>query len=125
MTPVPRAHQAIVGLLNLRGQLVLGVDLRRRLNLAPRADDLSASNVVVRSEGAIVSLLVDEIGDVIEVDERRFEGAPQTLDERAKAFIRGVYKLDDRILLALDIDKTVSSAELNVMQTGPKQPPTT
>ena len=62
MTRVPLAPPAVRGLLNLRGQIVTGIDLRHRLDLPPRADDRLPVNVVLRGEDSPVSFLVDEIG---------------------------------------------------------------
>jgi len=74
MTPVPLAPQTVQGLINLRGQIVTGIDLRRRLELPEPEKDRASMNVVVRTWAGPVSLLVDEIGDVLEVDEDSFEG---------------------------------------------------
>ncbi|MFL6156645.1 MAG: chemotaxis protein CheW, partial [Marmoricola sp.] len=65
LTAVPSAPEAIQGLINLRGQIVTAVDLRCRLGLPQRPDDALPMNVIVRSRGEVVSLLVDDIGDVI------------------------------------------------------------
>ena len=73
MTKVPLAPAVVSGLINLRGQIVTAVDLRRRLELAPRPADMLPMNVVVRSEDGAVSLLVDEIGDVLDVDTATYE----------------------------------------------------
>src|SRR3954454_19474696 len=67
MTRVPLAPPTVRGLLNLRGQIVTGIDLRRRLDLPERAGDSRPINVVLRGEESPVSFLVDEIGEVIEV----------------------------------------------------------
>src|SRR5438046_2560899 len=67
VTPVPRAPAVIEGLINLRGQIVPAVDVRRRLGLAPRSADAQPMNMVVRTEEGAASLLVDEIGDVLDV----------------------------------------------------------
>src|SRR5271168_499959 len=79
MTKVPLAPAVVSGLINLRGQIVTAVDLRRRLELDPAPPEMQTMNVVVRSEDGPVSLLVDEIGDVVEVDEATFEPPPETL----------------------------------------------
>jgi len=105
MTKVPLAPAVVSGLINLRGQIVTAVDLRRRLELEPRPADLLAMNVVVRSEDGLVSLLVDEIGDVVEVDEDTFEPPPETLRGSVRTIILGVHKLNDRLLHVLDIEK--------------------
>src|SRR5258708_33952269 len=77
MTKVPLAPDVVSGLINLRGQIVTAVDLRRRLELEPRPPGMLAMNVVVRSEDAAVSLLVHEIGDGVEGHESSFQPPPQ------------------------------------------------
>jgi purine-binding chemotaxis protein CheW len=106
-TKVHLAPNAIGGLMNLRGQVVTSVDLRRRLSLAPRAEDAEPMNVVVRVDGEVVSLLVDAIGDVVSVSQDVFETPPSTLSARERELITGAYKLQDHLLLALDIDRAV------------------
>lgn len=108
MTRVPLAPSVVEGLINLRGQIVTAIELRRRLELQPRPDGQLPMNVVVRTEDGPVSLLVDEIGDVLEMDDDSFERPPETLRGIARELIRGAYKLKDRLLLTLDIEKTVS-----------------
>lgn len=101
-TRVPLASAVIGGLINLRGQIVTAIDLRRRLGLSPRGADQHPMNVVVRTEEGAVSLLVDEIGDVQEADVSVLEPAPQTLRGEARQLIQGAYKLKDRLLLILN-----------------------
>src|SRR6516225_7857209 len=108
MTRVPLAPPVVRGLINLRGQIVTALDLRRRLELSDRAADQQPVNVVVHTDDGAVSLLVDEIGDVLEVPEKSFERPPETLKGTARELIRGAYKLQDRLLLILDTERTVS-----------------
>jgi purine-binding chemotaxis protein CheW len=110
MTKVPLAPLMVRGLINLRGQIVTAIDLRRRLGMSDRPADRLPMNVVVRTDDGLVSLLVDEIGDVQEVQEESFERPPDTLGAEARAFIQGAYKLADRLLLVLDMDRTASLA---------------
>jgi len=110
MTRVPLAPNVVNGLINLRGQIVTAVDLRRRLNLHERPKAELPMNVVVRNEDGAVSLLVDEIGDVSEVEETAFELPPGTLSGEARELIRGVYKLKDTLLIALDTEKMLNVA---------------
>ena len=110
MTRVPEAPEVIEGLINLRGQIVTAIDMRRRLGLPPRAGQQMPMNMVVRAEDGAVSLLVDEIGDVLDVDAATFERPPENLDPAAHEIIRGVYKLKDRLLLVLDAERTVDVA---------------
>ena len=107
MVRVPLASPVVRGLINLRGQIVTAIDLRRRLGLPDRDDGLDPMNVVIRTDDGAVSLLVDQIGDVVEVDEKSFESAPETLHGPARDLIEGVYKLDDELLLVLDAHKAI------------------
>jgi purine-binding chemotaxis protein CheW len=108
MTRVPLAPPVVKGLINLRGQIVTAVDLRRRLDLGERAATDLPMNVVIRYGDGAVSFLVDEIGDVLEVEEETFELPPGTLSGEAGELIRGVYKLKDTLLIALDTDKMLN-----------------
>lgn len=112
MTPVPLAPSVVGGLINLRGEIVTAIDLRCRLELAPRADGVPPMNVVVRTRDGAVSLLVDEIGDVVEVSDDTFEEPPGTVSGVALSLIRGAHKLDGRLLLVLDTDRTIQISAL-------------
>lgn len=108
MTRVPLAPDMIEGLINLRGQIVTAIDLRRRLGFAARTDGELPTNVVVRTEDGAVSLLVDEIGDVLEVDHSTFEHPPETLTGTARDLVQGVYKLKDKLMLHLNTERVVN-----------------
>jgi purine-binding chemotaxis protein CheW len=110
MTPVPQAPEVIEGLINLRGQIVTAIDMRRRLRLPRRAGDKSPMNMVVRTADGAVSLLVDEIGDVLNMDAATYERTPENLAPAARDLIRGVYKLKGQLLLILDAERTVDLA---------------
>jgi purine-binding chemotaxis protein CheW len=111
MTRIPLAPTVAEGLINLRGQIVTALDMRRRLGLAPRSADCLPMNLVVRTEESPVSLLVDEIGDVLQVEPADFESAPDNLTSAARELVQGVYKLKDRLLLVLDPDRTLEVNE--------------
>ncbi len=102
MTRVPLTAPSVSGLINLRGQIVTAIDMRKRLGYPSRPDDKLPMNVVIRSEEGAVSLLVDSIGDVIEVDDNAFETPPDTLQGPTRDLIGGSYKLNDRLLLVLN-----------------------
>jgi purine-binding chemotaxis protein CheW len=107
MTRVPLAPATVRGLLNLRGQIITGIDLRRRLELPERSSERLPMNVVLRGEDCPVSFLVDEIGEVIEVDADAGEPPPDTLRGRVRELIQRVYSLPDELLLVLDTAKTL------------------
>lgn len=102
VTEVPLAPHAVRGLMNMRGQIVLVVDLRRRLGLPEPPSETRRVNVLVRTDDGLVSLLVDRVGDVLEIDPQDFEAIPDTLDGEARLLLRGAYQLPDRLLLQLD-----------------------
>jgi purine-binding chemotaxis protein CheW len=108
MTRVPRASSVVSGLINLRGQIVCALDMRERFNLPQRQGDAKPMNVVVRTAEGAVSLLVDQIGDVLEVDEATVERPPDTLLGPAKELVRCVYKLEQGLLLVLDPEQVVN-----------------
>ena len=112
-TRVPLAPQVIRGLINLRGQIVIAMDLRRRLELSERTDDTPPMNVVVRTDDGVVSLLVDEIGEVVDVSDEAFEPPPETVEGVARELIVGAYKLANRLLLILDTEKIVTLDNLS------------
>jgi purine-binding chemotaxis protein CheW len=118
MTPVPLASNVVSGLINLRGQIVTAIDLRRRLALADRDPAELPMNVVIRTDDGAVSLLVDQIGDVLEVDADSYERPPETLSGIARQLVLGVYKLKDNLLLILDTDQTVDLLEKSASVTA-------
>ena len=107
MTPVPRADDAVTGLINLRGQIVTAVDLRVRLGLPARDAEKLPMNVIVRSRGEVISILVDDIGDVIDTAGVEPQPAPSTLPREVQDVVRGVRPLPESILLVLDADRAV------------------
>ncbi len=113
ITPVPLAPPVVRGLINLRGQIVTAVDLRRLLQVEDRQDGRLPINIVFQTWQGIFSLLVDRIGDVLEVDQSAFERPPDTLEGIARELIQGTYKLQGRLLLMLNVEKLFSPAILN------------
>jgi purine-binding chemotaxis protein CheW len=109
MTRVPRASIVVRGLINLRGQIVTAIDMRKRLSLPELAGERKPMNVVVRTADGVVSLLVDEIGDVLEVDHSQYDSAPHTVGPTVRDLITGVYKLPGRLLLVMDVAKATAT----------------
>ena len=119
MTEVPLAPSEIRGLINLRGQIITAIDLRNRMKLPPRPDDQKPMNVVVQTNGEVVSFLVDSIGDVLEVDDEIFEPAPGTVEGTTRELVTGVYKLEGLLLMVLDAAK---AAEISTTTEDPALP---
>lgn len=119
LTAVPLAPPAIAGLINLRGQIILALEMRNLLRLAERPETDPALSVVLRTAAGPVSLQVDEIGDVVEIEGEQIDAPPLNLEPHVKRFLTGVCRMKNRLLLMLDVGRTV---DLNAAfpQTGPE-----
>ena len=111
LTRLPLASRLISGLLNLRGQIIAVTDLRRCLDLEERSERDVPVHLILQTDDGCISLLVDRVGDVINVDERDFELPPETMRGRARELIRGAYKLDGGLLLALNTTQILHDME--------------
>lgn len=107
----PCAHPAVAGLLNLRGQIVTAVNLRHRLDLPDVELDHEPHNVVVLHNDESFSFLVDEVGDVIEMTADSMESPPHTLDSRWKSVTIGVFRLEKRLFIILDVGAVLNFSE--------------
>lgn len=112
LTRVPLASPVVEGLINLRGQIVTAVDMRRVLGLPSREAGEGAVSVVVRSSQGAVSLQVDEIEDVIGLNADSFEAPPPNIESSVRALFSGVHKLAGRLLLVLNTERTVEAGIL-------------
>lgn len=117
MTRVPLAPIAIQGLINLRGQIVTAIDMRCWLGLPSREAADLPMNVIVRDGNSAVSLLVDRIGDVIEVDDELFEQPPSTVKPTVRGLINGTYKLSGKLLMVLDAAHALAENDSRVSNT--------
>src|SRR5262245_1140393 len=105
VTPVPLAPPVVAGLINLRGEVMLAIDLRIRLGFAPERPDRPPVDLVFQSKDGTVSLLADEVGPVMALRDEDFESSPETVPASLRNLLRGTYKLADRLLLVLDPDR--------------------
>lgn len=103
MTPIPLAPKYVMGLINLRGQVATAIGLRQLFHLSDQNAG-SVMNVVCRLDGAMISLQVDEIGDVIEVSQSEYEVTPQTVPENIRRFMSGIYKVGPSLLSVIEVD---------------------
>jgi purine-binding chemotaxis protein CheW len=104
ITPVPLAPPEIVGLLNLRGRVVTALCVRRRLGMQPRESDAEAMAVGLEYNGESYGLLVDSVGEVLRLPVDSRQPNPVHLDPRWANLSRGVHRLDNKLLVVLDID---------------------
>ncbi len=105
MQRVPLAPPTVRGLVNLRGQIATAIDLRCRFGFPKLSPDCESINVLVNVEDEMMSLLVDEIGDVVEVDAEAVEEPPPNMEETRRELVHGVVKLEDCLLLVLNTRK--------------------
>ena len=110
ITKVPLAPSYIDGLINLRGQIVTAINLRELFGLGKKEEDSQEfMNIIVRSsDDSLYALVVDEILDVMYIDNSTYEDTPETLDKKIKKFISGVYKLDEKLLILLSLNKLLN-----------------
>jgi len=107
ITPVPLAPPSVCGLINLRGQIVTAVDLRKRFGLADEKKDTARATIVLGAGDQMLSLVVDRVGDVVEVVPEDYEEPPETLKGEARRLITGAYKLQHSLLLVLDVENAL------------------
>lgn len=110
ITRIPLAPNGIAGALNLRGRIVTAIDVRARLGL-PSADRPCMS-IVVEHKGELYSLLVDQVGDVMSLPQRDYEANPPTLDGHWRTVSDGVYRLNDALMLVLDVSQLLAFTEV-------------
>ena len=105
---IPLAPPEVAGSLNLRGRIVTAIDPRVRLGLPDREDDATVMSVVVEHLGELYSLLIDQVGEVLQLPSSRFEHSPASLDQRWRDISTGIYRLDDRLLIVIDIERLLN-----------------
>ena len=108
LTDVPLAPREIVGLLNLRGRVVTAMCLRRRLGLPDRAEDGRNMAVGLEHQGESYGLLVHQVGEVMKLTADTHESNPVHMDPRWVKLSRGVHRLDDKLLIIIDVDAVLS-----------------
>jgi len=107
VTNIPLAAQHLQGLINLRGQIVTAVNLKKLFGLDEDYDE-DYMNVIVKHNSSLFALVVDEILDILNVDQDEFEETPETLRESLRSFVRGVFKLDAKLIILLDLEKIIA-----------------
>lgn len=102
MTAVPLAPPEVRGLINLRGHIVTAIGMRERLHLEPSLNESQQMNLIVSLRDGSASLVVDSVGDVINLDRDRYKGRPSTLVSPLRDMVAGVYQLEKTLLLHID-----------------------
>ena len=104
---VPLAPDYIKGLINLRGQIATAVGLKELFKLKSTNSEEGKINVVCKSDSYLLSLIVDEVGDVLELEDSQFELTPETVSPEVSKFMSGVYKLPNNLVSVVDIQKII------------------
>ncbi len=118
MTRIPLAPGVVRGLMNLRGNIVATLDMRRQMGMAALEDEQSTINIITRSANGLVSLMVDQIGDVVDLDESESEALPGTVQSEARQFTDCVYKLKTGLLQILDPDRIAAVEPVDLRAEG-------
>ncbi len=105
ITRIPLAPPEITGSLNLRGRVVTAIDVRLRLGLPPRPADADSMSIVAENGGELYSLMVDSVGEVLALPHSAYERNLPTLDATFRTFCDGIYRLDDQLLVVLDVNR--------------------
>lgn len=113
MTSVPQAPSYVLGILNLRGQIITSIDLSKKLGLGETNLKNDPRNIIVNSKGEHIGLLVKKISDVVQANTDRFEPPPSNMGGIQGEFFTGVYKTEDKLIGILDVEKVLSIKERN------------
>ena len=105
ITPVPLAPDFVRGLMNLRGQIAIVIDLRKRLDALEQSTELPLINVLLHTKAGLVSVQTDRVGDVLTAESENIDCVPDTLRGRARNVLTGALRLPERILLLLDPER--------------------
>lgn len=111
ITRVPRAPEFVEGVINLRGKVIPIIDLRRRFKLADRAHDKHTRIIVIEISSMVVGFVVDSVSEVLRIPSNTVEPPPPVVSGMDSEYISGVGKLEDRLLILLDLNKLLSSDE--------------
>ncbi|HLA75242.1 MAG TPA: chemotaxis protein CheW [Gammaproteobacteria bacterium] len=115
IAPVPGAPDYVLGIINLRGNVVTVIDTRKRFGLAPRDMDDSTRIVIIEIEKQVIGILVDSVAEVVDLRMSEIETAPNVGNDESSKFIQGVATRDDELLILVDLNKLFSADEWREM----------
>ncbi len=111
MTTVPQAPNYVLGILNLRGQIITSIDLGKKLGLGETDMTQDPRNIIVNSRGEHIGLMVRKISDVVTANKDKFEPPPSNMGGIQGEFFTGVYKTEDKLIGILDVNKVLKMEE--------------
>ncbi|MDX1810882.1 MAG: chemotaxis protein CheW [Gammaproteobacteria bacterium] len=112
IAPVPGAPDYVIGIINLRGNVVTVIDTRNRFGLSPKEVDDNTRIVIIEIDGQEVGILVDSVAEVVNIANSAIEAAPNVGNEETSRYIQGVTSRDGRLLILVDLNKLLSEEEL-------------
>jgi len=115
ITRVPKAPDFVEGVINLRGKVIPIIDLRKRFGLASKGHDKNTRIIVIDINDMIVGYIVDSVSEVLRIPADTVEPPPPVVAGLDSEYISGVGKLDDRLLIFLDLDRLLSQEERDVL----------
>jgi purine-binding chemotaxis protein CheW len=111
IAPVPGAPSYVLGIINLRGNVVTVIDTRNRFGLPPTETDDSSRVVIIEADDQVVGILVDSVAEVVDLHSSDIETAPNVGTEESAKFIQGVASHDGELLILVDLNKLLSDEE--------------
>ncbi len=106
ITPVPLADSYILGIMNLRGQILTVIDLAKRINFKVKSSEINSRfNLIVREQDEVVSFLIERVGDIIEVPVFKLEDPPERIEGFDREYVEKIYQLSDKLLVILNLRK--------------------
>lgn len=116
ITRVPKAPDFVEGVINLRGEVVPVIDLRKRFGLSERTNTDNTRIIIVSIEDITVGMVVDSATEVLQISEDSIDPAPSIIGSIDSDYIDGVGKIDDRLLILLNLKKVLKSEEVNELE---------
>ncbi|ABB38837.1 CheW protein [Oleidesulfovibrio alaskensis G20] len=117
ITKVPRAPEFVEGVINLRGKVIPIIDLRRRFGLDSKKHDKHTRIIVIEINNMIVGFIVDSVSEVLRIPAGTVEPPPPVVAGMESDYISGVGKLQDRLLILLDLDRLLSHEDMSALGT--------
>jgi purine-binding chemotaxis protein CheW len=112
ITRIPLAAKEIAGSLNLRGRIVTAIDVRTRLNITTKKPEKPPMSVVVEHKGELYSLIIDQVGDVVTLDDSHIEKNPGTLDPTWRDVSMGIYQMENELLVIMEVSKLLDTMDV-------------
>ncbi len=113
IAPVPGAPDYVLGIINLRGNVVTIIDTRKRFGLLPKEPDDLSRIIIVEVNGNVIGMLVDCVAEVVYLHQSEIDSSPTVNNDDSSRFIQGVCTRDEKLLILVDVDKLLTEEEMN------------